>query len=104
MMVLYFLQHFIQMENQQDGRKSRQQMFKEEIMMGFIEEIAPHAQRVQKEKNILASLIIAQGVLESNWGRSGLATKGKNLFGIKGTGNDGSITLPTTEHINGKDV
>ncbi|KAA0835306.1 LysM peptidoglycan-binding domain-containing protein [Bacillus paralicheniformis] len=73
-------------------------------MMGFIEEIAPHAQRVQKEKNILASLIIAQGVLESNWGRSGLATKGKNLFGIKGTGNAGSITLPTTEHINGKDV
>lgn len=29
------------------------------------------------------SPIIAQAIIESNWGKSGLATKGKNLFGIK---------------------
>lgn len=39
----------------------------------------------------------AQACLESNWGNSGLATKGKNLFGIKGKGPAGSITMPTYE-------
>lgn len=29
------------------------------------------------------SPIIAQAIIESNWGKSGLATKGMNLFGIK---------------------
>ena len=32
---------------------------------------------------ILPSVTIAQAILESNWGRSELATGGKNLFGIK---------------------
>lgn len=31
----------------------------------------------------VVSPIIAQAIIESNWGRSGLATSGKNLFGIK---------------------
>lgn len=33
--------------------------------------------------NILPSVTIAQAILESNWGRSELATKAHNLFGIK---------------------
>jgi flagellum-specific peptidoglycan hydrolase FlgJ len=72
--------------------------------MNFISEIAPHAQRISKEFNILPSLIIAQAIHESNWGKSGLATKGKNLFGIKGNYHGQSITMPTWEHYNGKDV
>ena len=31
----------------------------------------------------VVSPIIAQAIIESNWGKSGLATKGLNLFGIK---------------------
>jgi len=74
--------------------------------MSFIEEIAPYAQKIQKEFNILASLIIAQAILESNWGKSGLAVNGHNLFGIKGTYNGQSITMQTTEYkiVNGKNV
>ena len=53
----------------------------------FINEIAVDAQRIYKKYNILASLIIAQGCLESAWGQSALAQEGKNLFGIKGTYN-----------------
>lgn len=74
------------------------------MKLTFIDEIAPHAQRISKEFNILASLIIAQAIHESNWGKSGLAFKGKNLFGIKGNYKGQSVTMPTWEHVNGKDV
>ncbi|REK58968.1 MAG: hypothetical protein C6P36_02700 [Geobacillus sp.] len=67
-------------------------------MSNFIQEIAPFAQRIQEKYNILASLVIAQACLESNFGKSGLAQKGKNLFGIKGSYNGQSITMPTTEY------
>ncbi|MEC1744094.1 glucosaminidase domain-containing protein [Schinkia azotoformans] len=72
--------------------------------MAFIDEIAPHAQRIAKKFNILASLIIAQAIHESNWGKSGLAEKGKNLFGIKGNYKGQSITMLTLEVYNGKSL
>ncbi|MCY7961367.1 phage tail protein [Bacillus spizizenii] len=64
----------------------------------FINDIAPHAQRILKNYNILASLVIAQGCLESAYGTSGLATQGKNLFGIKGTYNGQYVLMWTTEY------
>ncbi|WP_088825244.1 glucosaminidase domain-containing protein [Listeria goaensis] len=64
----------------------------------FINEIAPHAEIVQKENGILASITISQAILESNWGKSELAQKGKNLFGIKGSYNGNSIVMGTREH------
>lgn len=72
--------------------------------MSFINEILPHAKKVGKESNILVSLILAQAIHESNWGKSGLAQKGKNLFGIKGTFNGQSVTMKTWEVYNGKSV
>lgn len=54
-----------------------------------------------RSTKILASLTGAQAIIESNWGKSGLAVKGNNLFGIKGTYNGQSITMPTTEYYNG---
>jgi len=55
---------------------------------------------------ILADLVIAQAILESNLGGkpSGLALKGNNLFGIKGKGTCGSIKMQTWEVIRGKKV
>ncbi|MCY8548700.1 phage tail protein [Bacillus haynesii] len=64
----------------------------------FIKEIAPDAQRVYKQYDILASLIIAQACLESGWGTSELAQKAKNLFGIKGTYNGQYVLMWTTEY------
>ena len=52
----------------------------------FIAKVAPLAQADSKRSNILASLTIAQAILESNNGNSRLATEGKSLFGIKATG------------------
>lgn len=46
---------------------------------------------------ILPSLIIAQGILESNNGKSGLAIEANNLFGVKGKGDAGSVKKDTKE-------
>lgn len=72
--------------------------------MSFIAEIAPFAARVQKEYNILSSLLISQAILESAWGKSKLAQEGKNLFGIKGAYNGQSVTMPTWEVVKGQKV
>ena len=49
----------------------------------FIEKVAPLAQADQKSKGVLASVTIAQAILESGWGRSELAVNANNLFGMK---------------------
>lgn len=51
---------------------------------------------------ILASLSAAQAYLESSYGNSGLTKLANNLFGIKGTYNGNSVTMNTTEYVNGK--
>lgn len=49
----------------------------------FIKTIATSAQKDWKLHKILPSLIIAQAILESAWGKSGLTKKANNLFGMK---------------------
>ena len=49
----------------------------------FINRIAPMAVEDMKQTRVLASLTIAQAILESGWGESKLAREGNNLFGIK---------------------
>ncbi|WP_051317054.1 SH3 domain-containing protein [Ectobacillus panaciterrae] len=61
----------------------------------FIDTIAAYAVISMKNSKILASLTIAQAILESGWGKSDLAVNGDNLFGIKGEGPAGEIKLLT---------
>lgn len=61
----------------------------------FIAQIAPAAQADMRAFGILASVTIAQAILESGWGRF---APGNNLFGIKGSGQQQA----TQEFINGK--
>lgn len=69
----------------------------------FIEKIGPLASEDMKKTGILASLTIAQAILESGWGRSALAqAPNYNLFGIKGDYNGAYCTFPTSEFLNGK--
>lgn len=72
--------------------------------MTFLTEIVPFAQQIQKKYNILASVILAQACLESSFGKSGLATQGKNLFGVKGKYQGQSVTMETLEYNRGSDV
>lgn len=64
----------------------------------FINEIGPRAQRVAAENDLYASVMIAQAVLESGWGRSALSqAPNYNLFGIKGAYNGQTVGMNTTE-------
>lgn len=49
----------------------------------FIDTYAPYAVQEQKEFGIPASVTLAQMALESAWGKSKLAIKANNFFGIK---------------------
>jgi len=70
----------------------------------FINAIKDEAIISYEQNNILPSLTIAQAILESSWGKSTLASKGNNLFGVKAysdwTGS--SIRLSTKEYVKGK--
>ncbi|MEP6495421.1 MAG: glucosaminidase domain-containing protein [bacterium] len=51
----------------------------------------------------LAPVTVAQFLLESNWGKSGMGDA-HNYFGIKARAGEPSITKQTTEFVNGKAV
>ncbi|MCY7699185.1 glucosaminidase domain-containing protein, partial [Bacillus safensis] len=63
----------------------------------FIKKLAPGAQKVFKKHNVLASLVIAQGCLESGFGASDLSKQAYNLFGVKGTYNGKYVLMWTKE-------
>lgn len=70
----------------------------------FIAALAPLAQADAKENNLLASLTMAQAILESAYGTSELAVNANNLFGIKAGANwtGKTYTKTTKEYINGQ--
>lgn len=49
----------------------------------FIERVGKLAAADMEQSGVLASLTIAQAILESGWGKSGLTVKANALFGIK---------------------
>jgi len=72
-----------------------------QLAASFIGSVAPEAVDAQKQYGVPAAVTIAQAIDESDWGRSSLAAQYHNLFGIKGNGTAGSVTLPTQEYQNG---
>ena len=64
----------------------------------FIASIGEQARQIGQEKNLYASVMIAQAVIESSSGNSGLAqAPNNNLFGIKGSYEGQSVTMATQE-------
>lgn len=63
----------------------------------FIDGIARGAVAAHHKYGVPASVTIAQAILESGWGKSGLARSAHNLFGIKGRGPAGSVYMLTKE-------
>lgn len=69
----------------------------------FIKKIAPMAQHGERSQGVPASVSIAQAILESGWGESGLTKKANSYFGIKcfsrvSPYQDGCHEVPTTEY------
>jgi flagellum-specific peptidoglycan hydrolase FlgJ len=67
----------------------------------FINSVAAGAVASKHQYGVPASVTIAQAILESGWGKSGLAAQGHNLFGVKGTGPAGVYTCKTQEFWGG---
>jgi len=72
----------------------------------FIVALAPAARACMAHTGIPASFTVAQGALESGWGRSDLARQAMNLFGVKAdSGWHGPVfEMETREVIGGKSV
>lgn len=70
--------------------------------MGFIDKVKDGAIEGWKKYKVLPSLTIAQAILESGWGKSGLSLQANNLFGVKAFSYPKYVTMPTKEFINGK--
>ncbi len=79
-------------DNQQENEAQSHQQ--------FIERLVPHAQELQDGYGVLPSIILGQAILESNWGKSTLASKYNNLFGIKAYGDQRKVSLETKEFVN----
>ncbi|HHD7667386.1 TPA: glycoside hydrolase family 73 protein [Enterococcus faecium] len=79
-------------DNQQENEAQSHQQ--------FIERLVPHAQELQDGYGVLPSIILGQAILESNWGKSTLASKYNNLFGIKAYGYQKKVSLETKEFVN----
>lgn len=69
----------------------------------FIDLIAPLAVETYHEYGVLPSITLAQAILESEWGKSGLTVKADALFGIKAdkSWKGATIDMMTTEEVNG---
>lgn len=72
----------------------------------FIAKVASMAQADMQKSGVLASLTIAQAILESGWGKSGLTKQGNALFGIKADKywNGKRMNCKTFEVYNGQTV
>lgn len=70
----------------------------------FIMRISRGAVEGMRKYGILPSVTIAQAILESGWGESGLTKASNNLFGIKAGGSwrGRVIRYPTKEYVNGQ--
>lgn len=65
----------------------------------FVQSIYPYALEWSQKTGLPVDYYIAWAASESNWGKAGNA-----LFGIKGSGDAGSLNSPTWEMVNGQRV
>lgn len=76
-----------------------------ESQQDFIKKIASTAKSVADDNDLYPSVMIAQAVLESNWGESSLSKAPYyNLFGIQGSYQGKSVSMTTQEYINSEYV
>lgn len=69
----------------------------DDFQVDFINKLAPVAIEVASEYNVYPSIVVAQAILESDWGRSSLAVDANNLFGIKGSFEGAYVNHETQE-------
>ena len=68
----------------------------------FIQNLVPSSQKAYQLYQVLPSISLAQAILESDWGESGLSQNYYNLYGVKAGVAEPSVQLETSEYIDGK--
>ena len=68
----------------------------------FLVRITPGALESAVLHCVPPSVTVGQAILESGWGRSGLAKRHNNLFGVKAGRSSQAVDLQTTEVVEGK--
>lgn len=87
-------------ESTQSVQDGAIQFEKDETVESFIAKLGEPARKIGQEKDLFASVMIAQAVLESGSGSSSLSkAPNYNLFGIKGTHNGKSVSMATQEDL-----
>ena len=67
----------------------------------FIQNLVPSSQKAYQLYQVLPSISLAQAILESDWGESGLSQNYYNLYGVKAGAAEPSVQLETSEYIDG---
>ena len=95
----------------EDGYIEEEQAVTTKLQKEFIEKIGAMAHADMLSTGVLASVTVAQAIIESGWGTSTLAKEANNLFGMKSSiGSttwksawDGAVyNVNTQEYVNGK--
>lgn len=73
----------VEMEEKLAKRIGRRQVGKRQLFLNYIEQYAPYALSEMAHSHIPASITLAQGILETNAGKSYIARHANNHFGIK---------------------
>lgn len=68
----------------------------------FFQALLPAALESERKYNVPAAVTLAQAALESGYGASAIG--GYNIFGIKGRGPAGSVTVSTAEYVGGQRI
>jgi flagellum-specific peptidoglycan hydrolase FlgJ len=67
----------------------------------FLSVAIPAAQLTQAKYRVPASITVAQAILESGWGKSGLSVQANNYFGVKAVQGEDYVDFRTTEYVRG---
>lgn len=96
----YWRNHQAVVNEQRQEELAKQKEY--QLKINFINKVAADAKPINKQYGLFPSLTIAQAALESDFGRSGLASKYNNLFGVKGSDPANTKILETQEYVDGE--
>ncbi|MET3558019.1 flagellum-specific peptidoglycan hydrolase FlgJ [Streptococcus rupicaprae] len=82
---------------QQWRLRTEQLAFERADRSAFIEIVGATAKELANKHDLYASVMVAQAILESDWGQSQLTKEANNLFGIKGDYWGKSYEIETAE-------
>lgn len=63
----------------------------------FIDRLKEDTVAVSKDYGLYPSVMMAQAIIESDWGRSGLSVNANNFFGVKAIKGQNHVVMPTQE-------